>query len=145
MNKKLQNVFLIALITGGVVGLISVIPFVAKFSVILLLTIISVPLIIFLKKMNIIENLNEKESLKLGALIGIFSTLGFGLTFYPIVYILSLFFTMDYLGGFSLMVRLMSFSLALLFIIFVCVISAVFNAFSALMYYYIEDSIKNLK
>lgn len=144
MNKKLQNIFLISLIIGGIVGLISVIPYLAKFTVIILFTLISVPLLYFFKKFNLVDNLNEKESLKLGALIGVFSTLGFGLTFYPIVYFLSLFFSMDYLGGFSLMARLMNFSLALLFIIFVCVISSVLNAFSALMYYYIDESIKKV-
>ena len=145
MNKKLQSIFLISVIIGGIFGVISLIPFVAKISVIVLLTIISVPLIYICKKQNLMEISNEKDSLKWGALIGVFSTLGFGLTFYPLVYVLSLFFSMEYLGGFSLMVRLMSFALALMFIIFVCVISAVFNAFSALMYYYIEGSIKNLK
>ncbi|MBO7673075.1 hypothetical protein J6S88_06685 [bacterium] len=145
MNKKLQNIFLISLITGGITGLISIIPFVAKFSVIILFTLISVPLLYFFKKFNLVEKLNEKESLKLGALIGVFSTLGFGVTFYPLVYVLSLFFSMTYLGGFSLMARLMNFSLALLFIIFVCVISSVLNAFSALMYYYVDESIKNIK
>ena len=145
MNKKLQKVYLISLITGGAIGLMSVIPFVARFSIIILFTVISVPLIFLFKKENLIENINEKENLKYGALIGIFSTLGFGIIFYPLTYILSLFFKMEYMGGLGLMIKLMSFPLALMFIIFVCVISAIFNAFSAMIYYYVEESIKNFK
>ena len=145
MNNKFKSIFLISIITGGIFGIISLVPLLAKFSVIILLTIIALPLVYLFKRLELIDNLNEKESLKYGALTGVFSTIGFGLIFYPIVYILSLFFKMEYLGGFGLMVKLMSFPLALMFIIFICVISAVFNAFSALMYYYVTESVKNLK
>lgn len=143
--NNLKIIFLISLIIGGIFGVISLVPFTAKFTVIILLTLVSVPIIYWLKKRELINNFDEKESLKTGALIGIFSTFGFGIIFYPLVYVLSRMFTMEYLGGFSLMVRLMSFPLALMFIIFICLISAIFNAFSALMYYYINESIKNLK
>ena len=145
MNNNFKRIFLISIRTGGIFGVISLIPLMAKFSVIILLTVIVLPLMYLFKNLGLIDALDEKKSLKLGALTGIFSTIGFGIIFYPLVYILSLFFKMEYLGGFGLMIRLMSFPLALMFIIFICVISAVFNAFSALMYYYVEESIKNLK
>ena len=143
MNFRIT--FLVSLIAGGFVGIISLIPFVTKFAVIILLTLISVPIILGLKKQNFLPVFNEKESLKAGALIGIFSTFGFGIIFCPMVYVMGLFLKLEYLGGFSLMVRLMSLPMMLMFMIFVCVISAIFNAFSALMYYYIEESVKKLK
>ena len=145
MNNKFKSIFLISIITGGIFGIISLIPLLAKFSVIILLTVVAPPLIYLFKQLGLIEKSDEKESLKLGALTGIFSTIGFGIIFYPVVYILSLFFKMEYMGGLGLMVKLMSFPLAIMFIIFVCVISAIFNAFSAFVYYYVEESIKNLK
>ena len=145
MNNKFKSIFLISVITGGVFGIISLIPLLAKFSVIMLLTIIALPLIYLFKQLGLIDNFNEKESLKLGALTGIFTTIGFGVIFYPLVFVLSRAFTMEYLGGLSLMVKLMSFPLALMFIIFICIISAIFNAFSSFVYYYVTESIKNLK
>ena len=143
--NNLKIIFLISFIIGGIMGLVSLIPYMAKFLVIILLTVISSPILFWLRKLGLINNFNEKESMKFGALTGIFSTLGFGIIFYPLVYILLLFFNIEYLGGFSLMVKLMSLPLALMFIIFICLISAIFNAFSALMYYYVEEGIKNLK
>lgn len=143
--NNLKITFLLSIIVGGIFGVISLVPFTAKFLTIILMTIISVPIIYWFKKEGFITDLNEKESLKTGTLIGIFSTLGFGIVFYPLVYILSIIFKMEYLGGFSVMVKLMSLPLALMFIIFICLISAIFNAFSALMYYYISESIKNMK
>lgn len=145
MSKKLQNIILISLLAGGITGIASLIPHLTKIFIIFLFTLISVPIIFLLKRKFLVDIPNEIASLKLGALIGTFSTLGFGLTFYPIIYIMSLFIQPDYLGGLGLMVRLMNFGLAVLFIIFVCVISATINAFSALMYYYIKESVKNLK
>ena len=145
MNSKLKSVFLISIITGGIFGIISLIPFVAKFSVIILLTIVAVPLIYLFERLGLIDNFNEKESLKFGALTGIFSTIGFGVVFYPLVYLISMLIKTEYLGGLGVMIKLMSFPLALMFIIFICVISAIFNAFSALMYYYVRESVKNLK
>lgn len=145
MNSKFKSIFLISMLTGGIFGVISLIPLLVKFSVIILLTIVAVPLIYLFVRLGLIDNFNEKESLKLGALTGIFTTIGFGIIFYPLVFVLSGGFTMEYLGGLSLMVKLMSFPLALMFIIFICLISAIFNAFSALMYYYVTESTKNLK
>ena len=80
-----QKALIFAVALGGVIGLISIIPFFIGYSL-FVLTLLSAPLvIIFMKKNQIITSLDMKQSAIIGAIIGCFSTAGFFAVFAPLV------------------------------------------------------------
>ena len=85
-----------------------------------------------------------KESVVVGALIGAISYIAFSIIYIPIVIILMKFFGLYTNYGVSLILSSASFWILVVLTVFMAVLSATVNAFSAFLTYYINDIIKGM-
>ncbi len=146
MDKSLlKEILLISALLGCILAGISLIPFLAKITVFLLMTVVSLAVIIYLRRLGKLELFTVKESIFIGAICGFVSYFVFSMVFLPIVYVLNLFVPITYLGGLVLVLKLANFPLLLMFTIFISLVSVIFNAFSSLLYYYIVNSFETVK
>lgn len=146
MDKQLaRRIVILSALLGLILGVVSIIPIVVKVAVTILMTCASVPVMMTLRKYGVFEVTSVKECILAGALSGFISYMVFSAVFLPLVFVLSYFFAIGYLGGLVLMLKLSSIGLILMFSIFISVVSVIFNAFSSLLYYYIISSLSGEK
>lgn len=146
MDKQLaRRIVILSALLGLVLGVISIIPVVVKVTVTILMTCVCVPVMMTLRKYGVYEVNSVKESFIAGALSSFISYMAFSVVFLPLVYVLSYFFAIGYLGGLVLMLKLSSVGLVLMFTIFISIVSMIFNAFSSLLYYYIVNTLSGEK
>ena len=141
MNNTIKGIIILSAIIGGIFSFLALIPVVVKIAVFILMTCISIPIVVYLKRLGILRLTTVKESLIYGSLCGFISFIVFCAIYLPLVYVLSLFLPINYLGGLVLMLKLSNFGLIFMFTIFVSIVSIIFNAFSSLLCYYIFGSI----
>jgi len=132
MIKKL---IIASIISGLILSLLALIPFVVKIAVLILITCVSVFVIIYLQRQGLLQTFNAKDSMTLGAVIGFVSFIAFSAVYIPLVYLISLKFSITYLGGFVLMLKLSNFLLMSMFVLFASTVSVIFNAFFAFLWY----------
>lgn len=141
MNKQFaKRIIILSALAGGLLAGVSIIPIVVKFAVFILMTCVSVPVMMTLRHYGVLEIGNVKDSLWAGALSGFVSYMVFSAVFLPLVWVISYFFAIGYLGGLVLMLKLSNLGLIVMFTLFISSVSVIFNAFSSLLYYYIMRS-----
>lgn len=141
MDRQLcKNIAILSALAGVVLALASLIPVVVKLAVFVLMTCVCLPVIILIRRYTGVEVLTVKDSLLTGALSGFISYITFSIIFLPLVFLLSYFFPISYLGGFVLILHNITIGLLIMFTIFISSVSVIFNAFSSLLYYYIMSS-----
>ncbi len=141
MNKlTVRNIIILSALLGVVLAFVSLIPVVVKLAVFILMTCACLPVIILLRKYGFDTMTSVKESLITGALSGFISYMAFSLVFLPLVFVISYFFPIGYLGGFVLILHNITVGLLVMFTIFISSVSVIFNAFSSLLYYYVISS-----
>lgn len=146
MDKKLiKKITILSALAGAILAVAAVIPFVVKLAVFILMTCVCLPVIIYLRKSAELEIFTVKESIMVGSLCGFVAYIVFSAVFLPLVFIISYFFAVGYLGGLVLMLKLSNFGLILMFTVFISIVSVIFNAFSSLLYYYITSSLETVK
>ncbi|MCM1009877.1 MAG: hypothetical protein NC390_03225 [Fusobacterium sp.] len=140
MDKQLaRRIIILSALAGVILGVVSIIPVIVKLAVFVLMTCVSVPVMMTLRKYGVYDVSSVKSSLMAGALSGFISYMVFSAVFLPLVFVISYFFAIGYLGGLVLMLKLSNFGLVLMFTIFISIVSVIFNAFSSLLYYYIVN------
>lgn len=145
MDRKLiENILALSSICGFISAWLALIPYMGLLSALFIICFVSLPVIIILQKTQLLKSFTVKESMIIGAFSGFVSYMAFSILFIALVYLLSLFFNMSYLGGFVLILKLSNFLLLLLFVLFVSTIAVMFNSFTALIYYYICDSLSGI-
>lgn len=146
MNKFIASrIVILSALLGAMLSVFCLLPVVVKLAFFLLMTCVSLPVLYLLKKYNVFKPNTVQDSILTGALCGFVSFLVFAIIYLPLVFLISLVLPITYLGGFVLMLKLSSFSLILMFTIFVAIVSALFNAFSSLLWYYVEGSLEVVK
>ena len=131
----IKRIIFLSLITGAILAILALLPFVVKVSVFLLMFAVSLVVLIYLQRTNVLTSLILKDTLIIGSVSGFVSFIGFSIIFIPLVYLLSLFVPISYMGGFVLMLKLSNFGLLVMFTLFLSIISVMFNAFSAFLWY----------
>lgn len=144
-KENLKQVLILSALFGIALALFALLPVIVKFSIFILMTCVSLPVIILLRRAGVLEIFTVKESLCIGALCGFISFVVFSIIYLPLVYLLSSIFAISYLGGFILMLKLSSFGLMLMFTIFIAIISALCNSFTSLIYFYIVNGLETVK
>lgn len=140
MDKEtLKQIVILSALCGIALALFALLPVVVKLAVFVLMTCVSLPVIIMLRRAGALREFTVKESLITGALCGFVSYVVFSIVYLPLVYLLSSVFAISYLGGFVLMLKLSSFGLIMMFTIFISIVSVLFNSFTSLIYFYILD------
>ena len=145
MNKLLfQQITFFSSVLGGLLALITLLPFIGQIGFFILMCFASVVVIMLMMKLELIEFYEVKESVVVGALIGAISYIAFSIIYIPIVIILMKFFGLYTNYGVSLILSSASFWILVVLTVFMAVLSATVNAFSAFLTYYINDIIKGM-
>ncbi len=145
MNKLLfQQITFFSSVLGGLLALITLLPFIGQIGFFILMCFASVVVILLMMKLELIEFYEVKESVVVGALIGAISYIAFSIIYIPIVIILMKFFGLYTNYGVSLILSSASFWILVVLTVFMAVLSATVNAFSAFLTYYINDIIKGM-
>ena len=93
MNKLLfQQITFFSSVLGGLLALITLLPFIGQIGFFILMCFASVVVILLMMKLELIEFYEVKESVVVGALIGAISYIAFSIIYIPIVIILMKFF-----------------------------------------------------
>ena len=145
MNKLLlQQITFFSSVLGGLLALVTLIPFIGQIGFFLLMCCASVFVILFMMRLDLIEFYEIKESVVVGALIGAISYIAFSVLYIPVVIILMKFFGLYTNYGVSLILSSASFWILVVLTAFMAVLSATVNAFSAFLTFYINEVIKSM-
>lgn len=144
-KETLKNLFVLSALCGVALAFFALLPVVVKFAVFILMTCVSLPVIIILRRIGALKIFTVKESLIVGAICGFASFMVFSAIYLPLIYLLSSFVAISYLGGFVLLLKFSNLGLMLMFTFFISTVSIMFNAFTSLVYFYIINSIGNFK
>ena len=145
MNKLLfQRITFFSSILGGLLALITLIPFIGQIGFFILMCFASVFVILFMMKLDLIEFYEIRESVIVGALIGAISYIAFSIIYIPVVIILMRLFGIYTNYGVSLILSSASLWLLIILTVFMAVLSATLNAFFAFFTYYITELIKSM-
>lgn len=136
---------ILSAILGGILGVLTLIPFVRNFSFLLLILCISAVIIIYMKKNDLIGIIDVKEGAILGGIIGFISFVAFSIAFVPLVAIVGLIFKGYYTFGISYMLRVSGFFVLIMLVIFLGILSALMNAFSGMVTAYMYEVLSGVK
>ena len=137
MNTKLlKQICILSLLLGGVLGLLTLIPFVNQISFCVLMCFAAVCVMLFMVKLEILEMQSVKESVILGAIIGFVAFLGFSIIYIPITVFLTKVFQVYTNYGIAVSLSNASFGLTLVIVLFMGILGATVNAFSGFLTYY---------
>lgn len=144
----LKQTAILSAILGGILGLLTLIPFVQGFSFLFLFIGVAALVIIYMKKNDLIGIIDVKEGMALGAIIGLVSFLAFSIVFIPLVTILGVILRLFHLhyNMFGLDIFIQSgFFVLLIIIVFMGGLSALTNAFTGLVTAYFYEVLTGVK
>ncbi len=132
----LKQISILSLIAGAALGVVTIIPFIGGIAFLFLMMCIGAALIIYLKKMTLVGFLELKDGALYGGIAGFVSFLGFAAVYFPLASIIGLIFKNSQYSLVTFSVG-SGFFVVLLLSVFVAILSAVINSFSALAATYI--------
>ncbi len=143
-SKSLLKIILISsFITGVIFSIFTLIPPLIWIIFILLMFCVSPFIIIYLKKLNLIKNIEIEQCLAIGALSGAASFIGFSVVFFPSAFVLHLIFnTQSYIW---IKVLLQNIGFIVPMILFIALLSALLNMFSGFLTAYFYQYINTNK
>lgn len=139
---------ILSAILGGILGILTLIPFVQGFSFLFLLLGVGALVIVYMKKHDLIGIIDVKEGMAFGGLIGFVSFIAFSIVFIPLVTILGWFLSLFKLhyNTFGLNIFIQSgFFVLIIIVIFMGMLSALMNAFSGMVTAYIYEFLTGIK
>ncbi len=146
MNQLVvKQTAILSSILGGILGLLTLIPFVRNFSFMLLILCISAVVIVYMKKNDLIGIIDVKEGAILGAIIGFISFIAFSIVFVPLVALVGLIFKGYYTFGITYMLKVSGFFVLVMLVVFLAILSALMNAFAGLVTAYIYEILSGVK
>lgn len=136
-----KQISILSAILGAALGLLTIIPFIGGISFLFLMSFAGAALFVYMKRKALIGYVEPKDGALYGAICGFVSFLAFSVVYMPIAAILGLMFknsryaliTFSIGSGFFVVVMLA---------VFVAVLAAVVNAFSAMSAAYIYNQIE---
>lgn len=146
MNALLvKQTAILSAILGGILGVLTLIPFVRNFSFMLLILCISAVIIIYMKRNELIGIIDVKEGAILGAIIGFVSFIAFSIVFVPLVAIVGLIFKGYYTFGITYLLKASGFFVLIMLVVFMGLLSALMNAFAGLATAYLYEVLSGIK
>ncbi len=144
INKSLfKIIFLCSLITGAILGILPLIPALTWIAFLAVMFFISPFIIIYLKRLNLIKELEIEQSLIIGAISGASAFLGFSAVYFPIAFILNLIFKIQ--SFLWIKVIITNFGFLIPMIILIALLCALLNMFSGFLTVYFYQYIKSRK
>lgn len=145
MNIYLKPTVILSAMVGGALGLMLLMPFFSfNFLVCMLFSMVSVFVILYLKKNGLVGILEPVDGAIIGAIAGFICVVAANIVYIPIYAILSSIFKTFGQGiGISIFARIMiqnfNFFITGMFLFFFGIIGAIFNAFSGLICAFIYE------
>lgn len=143
-NKDLIKIICVfSGILGAIIGLIALIPAFTPTAFGLEMFLVAPFIIIYLKKLKLLESVEMDKCLLVGAVSGFVSSFGMALTFMPISLLLNLIFKIQLF----LWVKVLLFNIAFIIpmIILIALLSALLNMFSGFLTVYFYEYIKKIR
>ncbi len=137
----LKQISVISAIAGAVLGIVTIIPFVGNFTFLFTMSLVGAALVVYLKRMSLVGYVEPKDAALFGAMSGFISFIGFSITFLPVATLIGVFAKSTYFMGISLLMRSGVF-VWLMMILFIAALSALMNAFSAMVAAYVYAQIE---
>ena len=143
----LKQIALFSALIGGIIGIITLIPFIGTLAFLTLILFLSAIIIVYLKRNNLIGIIDMREGAIIGGVIGFASFIAFAIVFMPISAIIGLIFKSYYVGHLLTMfiTNFGGFFVMIMLLIFIAIISALMNAFSGVVTAYIYELLSGLK
>lgn len=141
----LKQTAILSSILGGILGVLTLIPFIRNFSFMLLILCISAVIIVYMKRNELLGIIDVREGAILGAIIGFVSFIAFSVVFIPLVALVGLIFKGYYTFGITYMLRISGFFVLVILVIFLGLLSALTNAFAGLVTAYIYEMLSGVK
>ena len=141
----LKQISVLSILFGGIIGILTLIPYLGTFTFLFLICFIA-PLVIWLlieNKCIILEK--AQDSIIIGAIAGFVAFMAFSLFYVPISIVLMRFFGISSNYGVGLMVANANFFLLAVVAVFLGVVGATVNAFTGFLTYYVTELINNSK
>ena len=146
MNPLLvKQTAILSAILGGVLGVLTLIPFVRNFSFMILILCVSAVVLVYMKKHDLIGVIDLKEGAVLGGIIGFVSFIAFSVAFIPLVSLFGAIFKGTYDAYLFSMFKMMGFFVTIMIIFFVSILSALMNAFAGLTTAYVYEILSGIK
>ena len=142
----LKQITILSALLGVGLALLALIPFVGTFAFFALLCLVSVFVFVILTRVKVLNLISVHKSVMLGGFIGFVSFFAFAVVYLPIVAILGQFVTLysEILQSLVIMLKVANFWMIFLLTIFVAILSAITNAFSGFVTYYVLEFLKTL-
>lgn len=146
MNKLLfKQISILSAIFGCMLGIISLIPIIRNITAIGITFFLAPAVIIYLKKLNILKDINIKTGMIIGTISGIVSITAFIITLTPIDLLLGLFIKNGYIEWISILIKNAGFFNYILILLFLWVLNGTTNAFSGFATAYLYEILKGMK
>ena len=146
MNQLLiKQTAILSAILGGILGVLTLIPFVRNFSFMILVLCVSAVVIVYMKKNDLIGMIDVKEGAVLGGIIGFVSFIAFAIVFIPLVSITGLIFKGTYDAYLFSMFRMLGFLVSTMLMLFFAILSALMNSFAGLLTAYVYEALSGIK
>ena len=141
INKALLKIiFICSFIIGGILGLISLIPAFIWIAFLAVMFLVAPFIIIYLKKLNLISNVETERCMFIGAISGASAFLGFATIYFPIAFILNLIFKIQ--SFLWIKVIFMNIGFLIPMIILIALLCGLMNTFSGFLTAYLYEYFK---
>ncbi len=138
----LKQISILSLIVGAVLGVISLIPYIAILSFLLCVFAAGSAILIYMKHLELVGELDIKLWTIYGSISGFVTFLGFCITFVPLATLIGIIIKTSYYLGVSIIFK-MSLPILILIVIFVGLIAALMNGFGAMTTSYLIELYKS--
>lgn len=146
MNPILiKQTSILSAILGGILGIITLIPFIRNFSFLLLILCISAVIIVYMKKNDLIGIIDVREGALLGAIIGFVSFIAFSIVFIPLAALIGLIFKGYFMFWLVPLLKYSGFFVLIMLVVFLGLLSALINAFTGLVTAYVYEALTGIK
>lgn len=141
INKPLFKIIcLCSMITGAIIGVFPLIPALTSIAFLAVMFLIAPFILIYLKSLNILKELQMEQSLAVSAIAGTFAFLGFAVIYFPIAFILNLMFKIQ--SFLWIKVIFTNFGFLIPMIILTALLCGLINTFSGFLTVYFYDYFK---
>jgi len=145
MDKFLiKDIVILSLILGLAAGILASVPLIGTVMLFVILLLSAPLVVVYLIMAGKLDLTSTKDSIITGALIGFSANFSFSIAYAVVTAILAAAFKISTNFILSTMIINAPIWLILVFIIFICVLSAVTNAFSGFATYYIINFIRDM-
>lgn len=146
MNKLLiKQLSILSALLGGILGLLALIPIVRNIAALILMVLLAPIVIIYLKKLNLIDEVSLQNGAISGVICGVVSVVAFFIVFAPLVLLFGIWIKNGYIGWIASLIKSAGFFVSCLMLFFIGLLSGLMNAFSGLTTAYVYEMLKKVK